>query len=100
MLDGSIVPTALGVNPSKTIAALAERGVEHLAAEYAALMSEGPSYEVRKTWSNHLGNQSIDPLRIYTRARSTRSSRSSGPPSTPASARAPSARGTRGRTSR
>jgi cholesterol oxidase len=33
VLDGSIVPTALGVNPSKTIAALAERGVEHLLAE-------------------------------------------------------------------
>ena len=28
--DGSIVPTALGVNPSKTIAAPAERDVEHL----------------------------------------------------------------------
>lgn len=28
--DGSIVPTALGVNPSETIAALAERDVEHL----------------------------------------------------------------------
>jgi cholesterol oxidase len=28
--DGSIVPTALGVNPSETIAALAERNVEHL----------------------------------------------------------------------
>jgi cholesterol oxidase len=31
--DGSIVPTALGVNPSKTIAALAERNVEHLLRE-------------------------------------------------------------------
>jgi hypothetical protein len=26
----------------------------------------GPPYEVRKTWRNHLGNQSIDPLRQYT----------------------------------
>jgi cholesterol oxidase len=33
VLDGSIVPTALGVNPSKTIAALAERGVQHLLDE-------------------------------------------------------------------
>lgn len=36
VLDGSIVPTALGVNPSKTIAALAERGVERL------LVQRGP----------------------------------------------------------
>jgi choline dehydrogenase-like flavoprotein len=33
VLDGAIVPTALGVNPSKTIAALAERGVEHVLAD-------------------------------------------------------------------
>jgi cholesterol oxidase len=33
VLDGSVVPTALGVNPSKTIAALAERGVERLLAQ-------------------------------------------------------------------
>jgi cholesterol oxidase len=33
VLDGSIVPTSLGVNPSKTIAALAERGVDTLVAE-------------------------------------------------------------------
>jgi cholesterol oxidase len=31
--DGSIVPTSLGVNPSKTIAALAERNVEQLLRE-------------------------------------------------------------------
>jgi cholesterol oxidase len=36
VLDGSMVPTALGVNPSKTIAALAERGVERLLAERSA----------------------------------------------------------------
>jgi len=35
VLDGSIVPTALGVNPSKTIAALAERGAAQLAKTLA-----------------------------------------------------------------
>jgi cholesterol oxidase len=35
VLDGSIVPTALGVNPSKTIAALAERGVERMIQQNA-----------------------------------------------------------------
>jgi cholesterol oxidase len=35
VLDGSIVPTALGVNPSKTIAALAERGAARLAETLA-----------------------------------------------------------------
>ena len=35
VLDGSIVPTALGVNPSKTIAALAERGAHRLAETVA-----------------------------------------------------------------
>jgi cholesterol oxidase len=33
VLDGAIVPTAIGVNPAKTIAALAERGVDRLIAE-------------------------------------------------------------------
>ena len=64
VLDGSIVPTSLGVNPSKTIAALAERGVEQLGAPSTAVMAQ-PPYEVRKTWRNHLGNQFVDPLRIY-----------------------------------
>ena len=35
VLDGSIVPVALGVNPSKTIAALAERGADRLAQALA-----------------------------------------------------------------
>jgi cholesterol oxidase len=34
--DGSIVPTAIGVNPSETIAALAERNVERLIADRAS----------------------------------------------------------------
>jgi cholesterol oxidase len=33
VLDGSIIPTALGVNPSKTIAAVAERGAHRLVEE-------------------------------------------------------------------
>ncbi len=32
VLDGSIVPRAIGLNPSKTIAALAERGIEYILA--------------------------------------------------------------------
>jgi hypothetical protein len=32
-VDGSVVPTALGVNPFATITALAERSVEHVAAK-------------------------------------------------------------------
>jgi cholesterol oxidase len=35
VLDGSIVPTALGVNPSKTIAALAERGAARMVEDLA-----------------------------------------------------------------
>ena len=41
VLDGSIVPTAIGVNPSKTIAALAERGVERLLAERGNARADG-----------------------------------------------------------
>jgi cholesterol oxidase len=41
VLDGSIVPTALGVNPSKTIAALAERGVELLIARLGGTGTPG-----------------------------------------------------------
>jgi cholesterol oxidase len=36
-IDGSIVPTSLGVNPSLTISALSERCVERLVARGAGL---------------------------------------------------------------
>jgi L-gulono-1,4-lactone dehydrogenase len=29
-------------------------------------MSAQPGFALRRTWKNHLGNQQIDPLRIYT----------------------------------
>jgi len=29
------------------------------------MMGTEPDFEVRRTWKNHLGNQSVDPLRIY-----------------------------------
>jgi cholesterol oxidase len=35
VLDGSIVPEAIGINPSRTIAALAERNVRILIEERA-----------------------------------------------------------------
>jgi FAD/FMN-containing dehydrogenase len=28
-------------------------------------MASGPAFDTRTTWSNHLGDQSVDPLRIY-----------------------------------
>lgn len=37
VIDGSIVPSALGPNPSKTIGALAERAVEHMVREELGL---------------------------------------------------------------
>ena len=67
--DGSIVPTALGVNPANTIAALAERNVEAIvAAARGDRDQKGQArvrIETRKTWRNHTKNQGVDPLRIY-----------------------------------
>ena len=54
VLDGSIVPTALGVNPSKTIAALAERGVGRVLRRGAGLSP---------TWRNHARRPALPPAR-------------------------------------
>ncbi|WP_170438344.1 alpha/beta fold hydrolase [Ruegeria arenilitoris] len=42
VLDGSIVPTAIGTNPALTIAALALRGAKALAKQWFAIDSEAP----------------------------------------------------------
>jgi cholesterol oxidase len=41
--DGAIVPVALGVNPSLTISALAERAMAHLAADHGWAIDYGPT---------------------------------------------------------
>ena len=102
VLDGSIVPTAIGVNPSKTIAALAERGVERLLAERArgralrVLTLSRPARPGRTTSATSASTRCASTGLV----RSPTSRRSSASRATPASTCAPSARGTRGRTSR
>jgi GMC oxidoreductase/FAD binding domain len=53
VLDGSIVPTSLGVNPSKTIAALA-----------AGRAGAGRGAGLSARWRNHTGNQTCRPRAV------------------------------------
>jgi choline dehydrogenase-like flavoprotein len=46
-IDGSIVPTSLGVNPSLTISALTERAADHLVTHAADLGLPAPVHGVR-----------------------------------------------------
>src|ERR1035441_9420160 len=60
-IDGSIVPTSLGVNPSLTISALSERAAERLVARApdlglpAAPASLRPDRKSTRLNSSHLG---------------------------------------------
>src|SRR5581483_8347032 len=59
-IDGSIVPTSLGVNPSLTISAVTERCAERLVAHGANLGLPGRPRELRlKTPPQHIGERVI-----------------------------------------
>jgi choline dehydrogenase-like flavoprotein len=55
-IDGSIVPTSLGVNPSLTISALTERAADHLVAHAADLGLPAPVHGFRpRVPPEHIG---------------------------------------------
>jgi cholesterol oxidase len=59
-IDGSIVPTSLGVNPSLTISALSERCAERLVARAADLgLPARPRAMHPKTPPQHVGDRVI-----------------------------------------
>lgn len=49
MLDGSIIPTSIGANPSLTIAALAERAIDNLVAKDLDRLLARPTGAARLT---------------------------------------------------
>ncbi len=45
VLDGSIIPTGLGINPAMTIAALAEHALDHLIGQWQLQAPRGPALQ-------------------------------------------------------
>lgn len=47
VIDGSVIPRSLGVNPLLTITALAERALIHLARDYGLTFDDAPHQRER-----------------------------------------------------
>ena len=62
VLDGSIVPDRPGREPVQDDRRAGRARRRASAGRAGAVMA---GFEVRHAWKNHLGNQRIDPLRIY-----------------------------------
>ncbi len=61
VMDASIFPRSVGVNPAATIAAVAERNIEHHIRRHQGIEWHAPEWEAARTWAGQRRNI-LDPV--------------------------------------